>query len=168
MDPVTLFATVNAAYSGVKKLVAAGREAQDVMRQLGKWADAAGELHGFINKAETRKPGIFDKISFKGSENSEALDIMNAKQRLKTMEEEIYHMFLYGELQSLGSAGYSEFIQLRKKIRETRVKTIREQAAQRMKLLEYSFIGVILAIVLALSIYFSAVVYDLGRSAGKW
>ena len=168
MDPLTLLATVNATYSGVKKLVAMGREAQDVMSQLGKWADSAAQLHGYINKMENRKPGLFEKIGFKGSEGSEALDIMAAKQRLKTMEAEIYNMFLYGELQDMGSAGYSEFVQLRKRIRETREKTIREQAQRRMKFLEHSFIGVIVSVFLAMSIYFSAIVYDLGKGAGKW
>lgn len=168
MDPLTLLATVNATYNGIKKLVAMGREAQDVMSQLGKWADSAAQLHGYISKMENRKPGLFEKIGFKGSEGSEALDIMAAKQRLKTMEAEIYNMFLYGELQDMGSAGYSEFVQLRKKIRETREKTIREQAKRRMKFLERSFIGIIVTVFLAISIYFSAVVYDLGRSAGKW
>ena len=165
MDPITLLATVNATFNGVKKLVAVGREAQDVMKQLGKWADAASQLHGYINKHETRKPGIFEKIGFEGSE---ALDIMAAKQRLKTMEAEIYHMFLYGELQDLGSAGYSEFVQLRKKIREDREKALRDQARRRLKFIENSFAALIVSTFLAVSIYFSVVIYDLGKQAGKW
>lgn len=168
MDPITLLATVNATFNGVKKLVAVGREAQDVMKQLGKWADAASQLHGYINKHETRKPGIFEKIGFKGSEGSEALDIMAAKQRLKTMEAEIYHMFLYGELQDLGSAGYREFVQLRKKIREDREKALRDQARRRLKFIENSFAALIVSTFLAVSIYFSVVIYDLGKQAGKW
>lgn len=168
MDPITLFASVNAAYNGVKKLVAMGREAQDVMHQLGKWADAAGQLHSYINKAETRKPGLFETIGFKGSEDSEALDILAAKQRLATMETEIYHMFVYGELQQLGSAGYSEFVQLRKRIRENRIKAIREQAERRMKFLEYSFAAVLISIILFVALYFTVMIFDLGKSAGRW
>jgi len=168
MDPLTLFASVNAAYNGVKKLAAMGREAQDVMHQLGKWADAASQLHGYINKVENRRPGLFEKIGFKGSEDSEALDILAAKQRLKTMEAEIYHMFIYGELQQLGSAGYSEFVQLRKRIRESRARAVREQAMRRVKFLEYSFAGILGSIVLSMTIYFTVMIFDLGRSSGKW
>jgi hypothetical protein len=168
MDPITLLATVNAAFNGVKKLVSVGREAQDVMKQLGKWADAASQLHGYINKHENRKPGIFEKIGFKGSEGSEALDIMAAKQRLKAMEADIYNMFLYGELQDLGLAGYREFVQLRKKIRTDREKALRDQARRRLKFIENTFAGVIVSTLLAGSIYFSVVIFDLGRHAGKW
>ena len=148
MDPLTLLATVNATYNGVKKLVAMGREAQDVMGQLGKWADSAAQLSSYINKAENSKPGLFQKIGFKSSENSEALDVMAAKQRLKTMEAEIYNMFLYGELQELGLDGYREFIQLRRRIRENREKSIRNQAQRRLKLLEQVFIGTIIGVFL--------------------
>ena len=168
MDPITLLATVNAAFNGVKKLVSVGREAQDIMKQLGKWADAASQLHGYINKHENRKPGIFEKIGFKGSEGSEALDIMAAKQRLKAMEADIYNMFLYGELQDLGLAGYREFVQLRKKIRTDREKALRDQARRRLKFIENTFAGVIVSTLLAGSIYFSVVIFDLGRHAGKW
>ena len=168
MDPVTLLATLNATFNGVKKLVAVGREAQDVMKQLGKWADAASQLHGYINKHENRKPGIFEKIGFKGSEGSQALDIMAAKQRLKSMEDDIYNMFLYGELQDLGLAGYREFVQLRKKIREDRQKALRDQARRRLKFIENTFAGIIISTLLAVSIYFSVIVFELGRNAGKW
>lgn len=168
MDPLTLIATLNATFNGVKKLVAVGREAQDVMKQLGKWADAASQLHGYINKHETRKPGIFEKIGFKGSEGSEALDIMAAKQQLKTMEDEIYHMFLYGELQDLGLAGYREFVHLRKRIREDRERALRDQARRRLKFIENSFAGIVIGTLLALSIYFGVIVFELGRQSGKW
>jgi hypothetical protein len=168
MDPVTLLATLNATFNGVKKLVAVGREAQDVMKQLGKWADAASQLHGYINKHENRKPGIFEKIGFKGSEGSEALDIMAAKQRLKSMEDDIYNMFLYGELQDLGLAGYREFVQLRKRIREDRQKALRDQARRRLKFIENTFAGIIISTLLAVSIYFSVIIFELGRNAGKW
>ena len=35
IDPVTAFAAANAAFKGVKMLVGAGREMQDVSKQLG-------------------------------------------------------------------------------------------------------------------------------------
>ena len=41
IDPVTAFAAANAAFKGVKMLVGAGREIQDVSKQLGSWYCAA-------------------------------------------------------------------------------------------------------------------------------
>jgi hypothetical protein len=93
---------------------------------------------------------------------------MAAKQRLKSMEDDIYNMFLYGELQDLGLAGYREFVQLRKRIREDRQKALRDQARRRLKFIENTFAGIIISTLLAVSIYFSVIIFELGRNAGKW
>ena len=37
IDPITAISAATAAYSGVKKLVYAGRELEDIAGQLGKW-----------------------------------------------------------------------------------------------------------------------------------
>ena len=59
IDPVTAFAAANAAFKGVKMLVGAGREIQDVSRQLGQWYCAVAD----ISKAETQRknPTWLDK-----------------------------------------------------------------------------------------------------------
>ena len=49
MDPITIMATVTAAFNGIKKAVELGREAQDIFGQLGKWAEGAGQLSAYIN-----------------------------------------------------------------------------------------------------------------------
>ena len=44
IDPVTAFAAANAAFKGVKMLVGAGREMQDVSKQLGQWYCAVADI----------------------------------------------------------------------------------------------------------------------------
>lgn len=160
MDPVSLMLAVTTAYKGIKAAVGAGREAQDIVKQLGKWADVAGKMYDFINKVDG-EPGLFQKISFDKSATGEAMDIMAAKQQLSAMEKEIYHMFYYGELQELGGKGYREFIQMRKKIREDRERMIAEQKKRREQAAEQAFWYFVLFVILAFAGYWALLAYRL-------
>ena len=96
MDPVTLLAATTAAFNGIKKAIAVGREVQGIFGQLNKWADSAGQLQDLINKARDpnhqKKPGIFQKIGFAKSDTAEAMDIYAAQQKLREMEADIQHI----------------------------------------------------------------------------
>ena len=172
MDPVTLLAATTAAFNGIKKAIAVGREVQDIFGQLNKWADSAGQLQDFINKARDpnhqKKPGLFQKIGFAKSDTAEAMDIYTAQQKLREMEAEIQHMFYYGALQHLSQEGYREFIAIRKKVREEREKAIRDQARRRKRFIENVFWGTLLTITLAIAIKFFVWLFEFGREAGKW
>jgi hypothetical protein len=172
MDPITLMAGVAAAFNGLKHAVSVGREVQDVFGQLSKWADSAGQLQDFINRARDpnyqRKPSIFQKIGFEKSETSEALDLYAYQQKLREMEAEIQHMFYYGALHHLGQEGYREFIQLRKKVREDRERMIREHAERRQKFIENTFWGSLLIIAVFTAYEFFLFIFNYGREAGKW
>lgn len=172
MDPLTLMGTVTAAFNGLKTAVKVGQEIESVYRQLSKWADAAGQLQQLINDNKTdtgeQKPGLFEKIGFGKSETAEAFDIIIAQQRLREMNDEIYNMFYYGELQHLGAEGYSQFNQLRREIRERRERMIRDQARRRKRFIENLFWGTLLVITIAIAIRFFVWIFDLGHEAGKW
>ena len=64
MDPITLMATITASYNGLKKAVAMGREVQDIVKQLGKWAEGADQMYSWIKNQEIKKPGLFQAIKF--------------------------------------------------------------------------------------------------------
>jgi hypothetical protein len=172
MDPVTLMAGVAAAFNGLKHVVGVGKEVQGVFNQLSKWADAAGQLQDFINKARDpnhqKKPSIFQKIGFTKSDTAEAMDIYVYQQKLREMEVEIQHMFYYGALQHLGQEGYREFIALRKKVREDREKMIKEQSKRRKKFIENIFWGTLLIITITVALKFFVWFYEFGKQAGKW
>jgi hypothetical protein len=78
IDPLTAFAAANAAFKGVKMLVGAGREIQDVSQQLGKWYGAVAD----ITRAESQRknPTWLDKVS-NGTDNieQEAMDLVVRK-----------------------------------------------------------------------------------------
>jgi len=172
MDPVTLMATVTAAYNGLKGAVSVGREVQDIFSQLSKWADSAGQLQEYINRERDpnhqTKPSIFQRIGFTQSATAEAMDLYVYQQKLREMESEIQHMFYYGALQHLGAEGYREFIQLRKKVREDRERMVRDHAIRRQRFIENTFWLSMLALVSYGAFKFFVFLFEYGRNAGKW
>ena len=171
-DPVSMLGATTAAFNGLKAAIKVGQEIEGIYRQLSKWADAAGQLQQLINDSRDvngeQKVGIFQKIGFGKSATAEAFDILIAQQKLREMETEIYNMFIYGELQHLGSEGYSHFIQLRREVREKRERMVRDQIRRRRAFVENTFWVSMLALCLwGAGILFNWV-FDLGRDAGKW
>jgi hypothetical protein len=119
IDPVTAFAAANAAFKGVKMLVGAGREIQDVSKQLGSWYSAVAD----ITRAESQRknPTWLDKQT-QGSDNIEqqAMDIVIRKKTLLEKEKEIRFMLDY----RFGLGTYDEMLGMRRKIRKEREDTV--------------------------------------------
>ena len=119
IDPLTAFAAANAAFKGVKALVSAGRDLQDVSQQLGTWYGAVSD----ITRAESqrKKPTWLDKVSH-GTDNieQEAMDIVIRKKTLMEKEKEIKFMLDY----RFGLGTYDEMLDMRRKIRKDREETV--------------------------------------------
>ena len=138
MDPITALATISAVWGGIKKAVAVGREVQDVWSQLSKWAQAADVLEQVSDKP--KKPPLFKKLNF-GDDTKQAFDAYAAKVKLREMEADIRHQFLYGGLCHLGMDGLREFYNIRRKIREQRIKAIQDQRMRQQAFFEACFAG---------------------------
>ena len=136
IDPVTAFAAANAAFKGVKMLVGAGREIQDVSKQLGAWYGAVAD----ISKAESqrKKPTWLDKQTH-GTDNIEqqAMDIVIRKKTLLEKEKEIKFMLDY----RFGLGTYDEMLGMRRKIRADREATIYAAMESRRQLANNAAIG---------------------------
>ena len=102
-----------------KMLVGAGREMQDVSKQLGQWYCAVAD----ISKAETQRknPTWLDKQTH-GTDNIEqqAMDIVIRKKTLLEKEKEIKFMLDY----RFGLGTYDEMLGMRRKIRAEREETV--------------------------------------------
>jgi len=136
IDPVTAFAAANAAFKGVKMLVGAGREIQDVSKQLGAWYGAVAD----ISKAESqrKKPTWLDKQTY-GTDNIEqqAMDIVIRKKTLLEKEKEIKFMLDY----RFGLGTYDEMLGMRRKIRAEREATIYAAMESKRQLANNAAIG---------------------------
>ena len=138
MDPITALATISAIWGGIKKAVEVGREVSDVWSQLSAWAQAADVLEQVSDKP--KKPPLFKKLTF-GNDTKQAFDAYAAKVKLREMEADIRHQFLYGGLCHLGMDGLREFYSIRRRIREQRIRAIQDQLIRRRAFFEACFTG---------------------------
>jgi len=138
MDPLTALATISTIWGGIKKAVEVGREVSDVWSQLSVWAQAADVLEQASDKP--KKPPLFKKLDF-SNDTKQAFDAYAAKVKMREMEADIRHQFLYGGLCHLGMDGLREFYNIRRKIREQRIKAIQDQLIRRRAFFEACFTG---------------------------
>ena len=91
IDPVTAIATANAAFKGVQMMIAKGREIEDCVSQLSKWAGAASDI-AFLEKRAKNPPWY---KTFSGSAEQEAVQIYAAQEKLAKQRTEILRLVTY-------------------------------------------------------------------------
>ena len=133
MDPITLLATASAIWSGIKKASEFAQEAEGVFGQLSKYCGVADQLEQAIQKekANPKKPKLFGNTD-ESNDTAEAFNAFEAEHKLRQMEADIRHEFLYGAFCNLehgfgGMDGYSKFCNMRREIRARRIKMKQEQ-----------------------------------------
>lgn len=143
LDPITAIATATAAFNGVKKLVAAGRELEDCMGQMAQWYTALSDL----SEAEkvAKNPPLFKKLTSRKSVEQEALEIFAHRRKAQAQEKELREIIMY----AYGKDAWIELIGLRRRIRLEREKAIYAQKRKR----ENTFWTVITIIVLTFLCY---------------
>ena len=140
MDPLTILAAANTAFTVVKKVAKAADEADAVYKSLSKWAGHISDLQEWMSQEEA-KPSIFKKIAYNKSATAEAFDTLVAKRKIEEQEKEIKSMFYIGALNHLGIRGYKEFIQQRRLIKAKREKEVYEQLRRRKAFLYNTIMG---------------------------
>ena len=129
MDPVTLVATASAAFKGLKALVETGRELEDCMGQLSKWAGAVAD----IDKAAElkRKPSLFKSLipSNGKSIQAQAMDMYAAKLAAQKQRDELRLLIQYSQ----GKHGWEQFLRLESEVRKERQRTVHAEMERRQK-----------------------------------
>ena len=129
MDPVTLVATASAAFKGLKALVETGRELEDCMGQLSKWAGAVAD----IDKAAElkRKPSLFKSLipSNGKSIQAQAMDMFAAKKAAQRQRDELRQLIQYTQ----GEHGWHEFLRMEAEVRKERRDTVHAEMERRQK-----------------------------------
>ena len=125
LDPITAIATATAAFNGVKKLVAAGKELEDCMGQMAQWYTAISDL----SEAErnVKNPPLFKRLTSKKSVEQEALETFAHRRKVQAQEKELREIILY----AYGKDAWTELIGLRRRIRLEREKAIYAQKRKR-------------------------------------
>ena len=151
MDPLTLLAAANTAFTVVKKVAKAADEADAVYQSLSKWAGHISDLQEWMSQEEA-KPSIFKKIVFSKSETAAAFDTLVAKRKIEEQEREIKSMFYVGALNHLGISGYKEFIRQRRLIKQKRKREVYDQLRRRKAFFYNTMMGGAITIVVTLLI----------------
>ena len=157
IDPVTAIATATAAFNGLQKLVATGREIEDCVGQLSKWAGAASDI-AFLEKKAKNPPWY---KAFSGSAEAEAIEIYAAQEKLQKQRAEILQMVRY----TGGEKGKDKYLEILREVKEKRRKTMYRKQEIQQAIIEWT-IGILVFVsgagILGVGFYF------VGKQQGKW
>jgi len=118
----------NAAFKGVKALVSAGREIEDVVGQLGKWYTAAANF--YVGANQKKKPKLFGKSQAGMSVEEEAMQIAVARETMRKQDMQLQSMIKM----RYGMDVYKQMMDLRIKLQKERLKEEEDLRKAKMKL----------------------------------
>jgi len=114
MDPITIIATANAAYSLLKKGIQAGKDLEDMGSTLAKWAGAISDIDFLEQKA--KNPPIW-KVG--GSIQAEAIEIFAMKKKIESQRAELKQYICF----SYGLKAWDELLHIEGQVRKQRQAT---------------------------------------------
>ena len=150
IDPITAVAAATKSYAMVKALVEAGREAHDVMSQVGVWYGHASDVLYADNKAKKVNP--FKKLVFAKSVEAEALKAFAAKKKIEAQRKEIIELINL----AYGAQGLEEYRDLRKQVLKERQEMVYAQQEMRETILSGILICIMVAIVVAVVLFIAS------------
>lgn len=150
IDPITAVAAATKSYAMVKALVEAGREAHDVMSQVGVWYGHASDVLYADRKAKKVNP--FKKLVFAKSVEAEALKAFAAKKKIEAQRKEIIELINL----AYGAQGLEEYRDLRKQVLKERQEMVYAQQEMRETILSGILICIMVAIVVAVVLFIAS------------
>jgi len=119
IDPITAFATAQAAVAGIQKAIKLGKDINGLVGEFGKFFDAKDVVQKAAN----------DNAKSGKSDTGRAMEIVMQANALREAEEALKHQLVYG--------GYPELWEMmlkeRMKIKQAREKAEREARIERKK-----------------------------------
>ena len=121
IDPITAAAAATKAFSLVKAMVEHGKEAEDVLRQIGTWYGHASDCIYATKKKQN--PSVFKRVVFAQSVEAEAVKALAARKRVEAQRREIFELvnIMYG------AQGIQELREIREQIIKERQRQVYAQ-----------------------------------------
>ena len=119
IDPITAFATAQAAVAGIQKAIKLGKDINGLVGEFGRFFDARDVVQKAANDA-----GKSGK-----SDTARAMEIVMQANALREAEEALKHQLVYGGYPEL----WEQMLRERMKIKQAREKAERAAAAERKK-----------------------------------
>lgn len=138
IDPVTAIAGATAAYNGLKKAIAVGKDLHDMGSTLNQWAGAMSDLDFAQRQAEN--PPMFKKLFGSSQIEQTALETWGHKQKAKEMREELRsHISLF-----YGPSAWDEIVHIEAQMRKERKEAIYRREERKQLILEW-IVGILAA-----------------------
>ena len=119
MDPITAFATAQAAVAGIQKAIKLGKDINGLIGEFGKFFEAKDIVQKAANdNAKTGK-----------SDTARAMEIVMQANQLREAEEHLKHQLVYGGYPEL----WDMMLRERMKIKQAREKEEREARIERRR-----------------------------------
>lgn len=122
IDPITAFATAQAAVAGIQKAIKLGKDINQLVGEFGKFFDARDVVQKAAN--DNAKKGQ--------SDTGKAMEIVMQANALREAEEQLKHQLVYGGYPEL----WEQMLKERMKIKQAREKAEREAKIARRKLVK--------------------------------
>jgi len=156
IDPITAFSAASAAFSGLKKAIAVGKDLTSMGSQLSSWSKAVADIDFLEQKS--KKPPLYKIFS---DTQSHALEIWTKKQKLKEMREELRAHISW----TYGPAAWNEIVAIEAQQRKAQRDAVYAKEEMRQKIIDIILGVLILGAAVAILIL---VIYFLGKGRGKW
>ena len=125
MEIAAAISLATSTFNALKKGMEAGREIEDMMDYYGKWVEAKEALSE--NAINNSKQPLVKKLFSGNSVEAQALQVTQAKHKIKQMEKELYEYLLYTGQQEF----YNDMMRERRVIREQRMLEARRRAERK-------------------------------------
>ena len=156
IDPITAFSAASAAFSGLKKAIAVGKDLTSMGSQLSSWSKAVADIDFLEQKS--KKPPLYKIFS---DTQSHALEIWTKKQKLKEMREELRAHISW----TYGPAAWNEIVAIEAEQRKAQRDAVYAKEELRQKIIDIILGVLILGTAVGIVVL---VVYFLGKGRGKW
>ena len=125
MEIAAAISLATSTFNALKKGMEAGREIEDMMGYYGKWFEAKEALSE--NAINSKNQPLVKKLFSGSSVEAQALEITQAKYKIKQMEKELYEYLLYTGQQDF----YNDMMRERRTIREARMREAQKKAERK-------------------------------------
>ena len=125
MEIAAAISLATSTFNALKKGMEAGREIEDMMGYYGKWFEAKEALSE--NAINSKNQPLVKKLFSGSSVEAQALEITQAKYKIKQMEKELYEYLLYTGQQEF----YNDMMRERRTIREARMREAQKKAERK-------------------------------------
>ena len=157
IEPASAIALASAAFSGIKKAVAAGKEISELGKDLSNFGKAVSDLDYLGNKA--KDPPLWKRLDPKF--DTSAVEIWAAQERARAMRQELCeYVSLY-----YGPSAWREIVAIEAEQRKMQKEAIYKRQEKIDNLINWC-VGI--AIVIVGFVLFGGIIYIIGKAKGQW